>query len=208
MPSTATSILPGISDTILQRQPDFFVAIRPENEEKVSTLLNNGGIAEGEKFIAVSPTALWKTKLWDERKFSELCDRIVRELQRKVVLTGGTDDRSVKNICSMMREKALDLSGKTSLKDLACLFGKAALLVTTDSGPMHLAAAVKTPVVALFGPTSPERTGPYGPGHIVIRTGIECSPCYRKECGPMDCMTGIDVETVLEKVRDKLKKNF
>ena len=159
---------------------DFFVAIRPENEEKVSTLLNNGGIAGGEEFVAISPTALWKTKLWDDRKFSELCDRIIRELQRKVVLTGGTDDRSVKNICSMMREKALDLSGMTSLKDLACLFGKAALIVTTDSGPMHLAAAVKTPVVALFGPTSPERTGPYGPGHIVIRTGIECSPCYRK----------------------------
>ena len=71
-------------------------------------------------------------------------------------------------------DRAVNLGGRTTLRELACLYRQAALVITTDSGPMHLAAAVGTPVVALFGPTDPARTGPYGPGHRIIRSRLSC----------------------------------
>ena len=160
------------------KETDFLVAIGPENVKKVKTLLQANDITGEEQFIAISPTALWDTKMWEDDKFAELCDRLIRETGEKLVFTGAADDHAIQRIRSMMREKSVDLSGRTSLKDLAYLFQLAAVVITTDSGPMHLAAAVKTPVVALFGPTAPERTGPYGSNHTVVRTGIACSPCF------------------------------
>jgi ADP-heptose:LPS heptosyltransferase len=70
---------------------------------------------------------------------------------------------------------------------------------------MHLAAAVGTPVVALFGPTSPERTGPYGEGHVVLREKLECSPCFRKACDTLECMKAIRIEEVFEAVMDRIE---
>ena len=98
-----------------------------------------------------------------------------------VVLTGGAAG-PLDRIRARMKTEAVNLGGRTTLRELACLYRQAALVITTDSGPMHLAAAVGTPVVALFGPTDPARTGPYGPGHRVIRRGLACMPCFRKRC--------------------------
>jgi tRNA uridine 5-carboxymethylaminomethyl modification enzyme len=97
------------------------------------------------------------------------------------------------------------LDGRTTLKVLAAVFRSASVVVSTDTGPMHLAAAVGTPVVALFGPTAPWRTGPYGAGHVVLRAGVSCSPCFNKSCKtteyePMACMNRITVEQVAEAV--------
>ena len=103
-----------------------------------------------------------------------------------------------------MRTKAVNLGGRTTLRELACLYRQASLLVTTDSGPMHLAAAMGTPVIALFGPTDPARTGPYGPGHRVIRRVLSCAPCFRKRCDLPRCMTEISVEEVFKAVREML----
>jgi 3-deoxy-D-manno-octulosonic-acid transferase/heptosyltransferase-1 len=103
-----------------------------------------------------------------------------------------------------MQAPSASVAGETTLRELAALYKMASLLVTTDSGPMHLAAAVGTPVVALFGPTSPERTGPYGEGHIVIRQGLPCSPCFRKTCDTLECMNTIGVDEVLQAVRERL----
>ncbi len=105
-----------------------------------------------------------------------------------------------------METLAVNLGGQTSLRELACLYRQAALLVTTDSGPMHLAAAVGTPVIALFGPTDPVRTGPYGPGHRIIRGEMPCIPCFRKRCETGDCMRAITVETVFSAVKEILNE--
>ena len=90
---------------------------------------------------------------------------------------------------------------------LAALYERVRLLVSTDTGPMHLGAAVGTPVVALFGPTAPWRTGPYGEGHTVIRTAPPCSPCFKRQCDihRCRCMTDIRVEHVLAATRDILE---
>ena len=155
------------------------------------------------RFVAVNPVAFWETKLWEEEKFAALADRLQEELGIGIVLTGG-ESVPLERICRMMRTKAVNLGGRTTLRELACLYREAALLVTTDSGPMHLAAAVGTPVVALFGPTDPARTGPYGPGHRIIRKGLSCSPCFRKRCETPRCMTDISVEEVFAAVKEML----
>jgi ADP-heptose:LPS heptosyltransferase len=106
----------------------------------------------------------------------------------------------------MMEQESIDLSGRTSLRDLACLYQKALLLITTDSGPMHLGAAVNTEAIAIFGPTSPARTGPYGKGHTIVRAGLECSPCFKKKCESIKCMKAITAANVFDQVRLRLKK--
>jgi 3-deoxy-D-manno-octulosonic-acid transferase/heptosyltransferase-1 len=155
------------------------------------------------RFVAFNPVAFWKTKLWQEEKFAALADRLHEEWGIGIVLTGG-ESVTLERICRMMRTKAVNLGGRTTLRELACIYREAALVVTTDSGPMHLAAAAGTPIVALFGPTDPARTGPYGPGHRIIRKGLSCSPCFRKRCETPRCMTDISVEEVFTAVKEML----
>ena len=190
-----------------QATPEFVIPIREENESRVRALLQESRIGPNDPFVAVSPQALWETKLWSDQRFAQLSERIIQELNLPVVFTGG-DGKSTEDIQSFMTLPSCDLSGRTTLRDLACLYRQAAILITTDSGPMHLAAAVGTPVVALFGPTDPARTGPYGEGHTVIRRDLPCSPCFLKTCETRHCMREITVEDVFQAVRKKLEGMF
>ncbi|MBN2179592.1 MAG: lipopolysaccharide heptosyltransferase II [Deltaproteobacteria bacterium] len=185
--------------------PEFLIPLREENRLRVDTLLKEHKIDGDSPFVAVNPVAFWKTKLWEEKKFAELCDRIASELKTKVVFTGGKNDDVVERIQYMMNFYSANLTGKTSLRDLAYLYELATVVVTTDSGPMHIAAAVGTPTVALFGPTDPLRTGPYGEGHRVIRKGLHCSPCFKKECDTVRCMKEITVDDVFGAVKETLE---
>jgi heptosyltransferase I len=152
--------------------------------------------------LVIHPGTRWPTKGWPGKKFAQLADRLIIEFQARVVFTGSSGDRRlIARIKDNMHNKALDLSGRTNLKELARLFQKADLAITTDTGPMHLAAALQKPVVALFGPTAPWRTGPFGEGHQAIRLGLKCSPCYQRQCRQPECMTGIEVEPVLTAVK-------
>lgn len=156
--------------------------------------------SEGRKIMVINPMARWETKLWQEEKFAQLADRLIEERNALVVLTGSSDDRTVTGrMQGMMRHQAVNWAGETTLRELAALAGLSDLFITTDTGPMHLAAAAGTKVVALFGPTAPGRTGPYGPGHVVVRAGVACSPCFRRECDQgLRCMKEITVEDVLK----------
>jgi len=149
-------------------------------------------------WIAINASARWKTKLWGDEKFAEL----IRQLpQDRVVLTGSTDEADrIKKIAQGCR----CIAGQTDLLELAELYRRCAVVVTNDSGPMHLAAAVGTPVVAIFGPTAPALTGPYGNRHIVLRAGVVCSPCFKNSCAnpvTMECMQRISVTEVLSAVQ-------
>ena len=188
--------------------PEFLIPSDDRNIQKVSALLSKSHLDIDEPFVAINPVALWDTKLWREDRFAMLADRITGELNIPVVITGSAHEKPYAE--SIIREaktaKVFDLAGQTTLKDLAYLYRQAAVVVTTDSGPMHIAAAVGTPVIALFGPTEPRRTGPYGRGHTVISKTLPCSPCFLKQCRTRECMEGITVEEVLEGVKEKLGK--
>ncbi|MCL2669992.1 MAG: glycosyltransferase family 9 protein, partial [Syntrophaceae bacterium] len=131
------------SMTALERPPEFTIAIGTEEERRVKALLERHAEILGEgkaPFVSVSPVAFWETKLWEEKRFAVLCDRIRRELGLGIVMTG-SEAGPLAGIQERMETQAVNLGGQTSLRELACLYRKAALVVTTDSGPMHLAAA-------------------------------------------------------------------
>jgi 3-deoxy-D-manno-octulosonic-acid transferase/heptosyltransferase-1 len=183
-------------------EPEFYISVKDENQIRVKKLLKAKKIEITEPFVAINPVAFWDTKLWEDDKFARLCDKIVEELKQKVVFTGSNGDGRIKHIQSMMNSPSVNLEGQTTLRDLAYLYKLSRLLITTDSGPMHIAAAMNTPTVALFGPTDPSRTGPYGKGHIVVRKKISCSPCFLKKCDTKRCMKEITVVKVFEAVKE------
>lgn len=177
----------------------FDLPVSASDRAAAAALLQEHGIAVNRPFVAINPMTTWPTKHWLPEKFTELADRLL-DAGTQVVFTGGPGDApGVAAICGRMRGKAANLAGRTTLKILAALYGQANVVVSTDTGPMHVAAAMGTPVVALFGPTAPWRTGPYGGDHQIVRLGLDCSPCLKKECRytTTACMNEIAVDVVL-----------
>jgi 3-deoxy-D-manno-octulosonic-acid transferase/heptosyltransferase-1 len=168
---------------------EFILPPNKEAQANVRILLDKYNLQD-KKFIAINPIALWETKLWNNEKFARLADLINDNLQMKVVFTG-SEKETLDKITSSTNKEIINLGGQTSLPELACLYQQARIVISTDSGPMHLAAAVGTPVIALFGPTDPARTGPYGFGHTIIKTELPCSPCFLKKCPTKKCMEDI-----------------
>ena len=182
---------------------EFILPINQEAETGCLALQNAYSLTK-KNYIAVNPVALWETKLWNNRKFAELADMIQHRLRMPVVFTG-RDKESSDDITSKMTTKGINIGGQTTLMELACLYRDALTVISTDSGPMHLAAAVGTPVIALFGPTDPARTGPYGKGHTVIRTNLPCSPCLLKKCSTKECMEKITPEQVYAVLENQIR---
>ncbi len=177
---------------------EYRLPVSQKDRQVVAKLLKNESGDNQRKIIAINPVAQWETKLWENAKFAELADYLVDRYAVTVVFTGGPADRSiVEDIRSLVKARSLNLAGQTTLKELAALYEQATCLVSTDTGPMHLGAAVGIPVVALFGPTAPWRTGPFGDGHRVIRAAVECAPCFKRKCDTLQCMRKITVDQVI-----------
>jgi heptosyltransferase I len=185
-------------------EAEFIIPRNHEAETTVQKLLDKHNLKDN-NFIAINPIAYWETKLWDDDNFARLADLIKNKLKMDVVFTG-SEKESIEKITSGMATEGINLGGRTSLSELAYLYKKARYVITTDSGPMHLAAAVGTPVIALFGPTDPARTGPYGEGHTIIQSELPCSPCFLKKCRTKKCMKEILPEQVFAVVENKFKK--
>jgi 3-deoxy-D-manno-octulosonic-acid transferase/heptosyltransferase-1 len=180
----------------------YDLPIQTQDRDELDRLLTEHGLADSKLLVAINPVAKWETKLWSNQKFGELADRLTARYGADVVFTGSLHDRpTIEEIISVMEGEVLNLAGKTTLMTLAALYEKCRFVVSTDTGPMHVAAASGTPVVALFGPTAPWRTGPFGPEHQVIRVGLECSPCFKRNCDTTACMEQITVDDVLEGIR-------
>jgi heptosyltransferase-1 len=186
---------------IHSRDITYRLPIHADERKAINRLLELEGINNARPLICINPVAKWTTKLWPNARFAELAGRLSERYRTSPIFTGASEDKdTVQDILSKMKASAVDLTGKTSLKTLAALYETADVLISTDTGPMHLGAAVNTPVVALFGPTAPWRTGPMGEQHQVIRAGLPCSPCFKRQCPTCDCMNRIQVDQVLEGV--------
>ena len=180
---------------------EYKLPVSSYDHEKVDGLMRTYGMLGVKPLVAINPVAKWETKLWANKKFSQLADILIDRNDAKIVFTGGPEDGStIQDIMAAMKGHAVNLAGHTTLKMLAALYQKVDFVVSTDTGPMHMAAAVGIPVVALFGPTAPWRTGPFGTGHQIVRGGPECSPCFKRECKTIDCMEQISVQQVVDAI--------
>ena len=161
--------------------------------------------------VAINPGATYgSSKRWHPERFAETAQRVMHELEGSVLLLGGPKEaeiadeivQSIDPSC-ITSHTLLNLSGKTSLRDLIAVISESDLMVTNDSGPMHIGYAVGTPLVAIFGSTSPEHTGPVGRSDIVIRKKIACSPCFERECKKkgLECMERITADEVFDAMK-------
>lgn len=188
------------------RQIDFKIPFGEKEKSHVRSMLRQRGW-DRQCVVAINPVAKWKTKLWDAGNFSRLSEMLIEHLGCFVVFTGSkTDKKETTKIIPKLYNECADFSGETDLKQLGALYDMSKCVVSTDTGPMHLAAAVGTPVVALFGPTAPWRTGPFGHGHVVLRADLACSPCFRRKCDSVVCMKHISVEQVFDAVGRIMKR--
>lgn len=171
-----------------------------------------GPKAGPEKLILVNPGARWPTKRWPAPCFSELLARFAALWpDHRLAIIGSGDERvTAEAIAAAAHTPVEVLAGRTTLPQLVDLMRRAALLISNDSGPMHLAVAVGTPVVAIFGPTNPRLTGPYpASAHVALRVSLPCSPCLKSECKDQEqvkCLTQIEVEQVVAAAERLMRK--
>ena len=171
----------------------------------VRQILAAHGISPKEYLIGVNLGTTWRTKRWSLDNFAEVIIQVQKRLNARILLTGSTAETPLgEALAEIAKVETINLIGKTTLMQLGALIESCDLYLTCDSGPMHIAAAVGTPTIALFGPTSPIRHGPYGENHEIIEKPVECRPCYKRKCPRKDlphlCMTEIDPHEVITQV--------
>ncbi|MBQ27468.1 MAG: lipopolysaccharide heptosyltransferase II [Nitrospiraceae bacterium] len=184
-----------------ERQPEFVLPDSPDEEGRRQALYTKVGLDGASKLIGIAPAARWVTKRWVAESFAAVADQLQHEGRNRVVFIGAANEKSeIARVKQAMKTKAADLTGLTTLGDLPAVVRRLCLLITNDSGPMHVAAAVGTPVVAVFGPTSQACTGPYGDGHAVLTSPVECRPCFRRYChnsNTNECLRKVSVRDVV-----------
>ena len=179
-----------------------------QDEEYVAGLLNAQWVGAGQKIIGINIGASprWLTKKWPLKNMAKLCDELSRRDMR-AVLTGTEKEACLaESLMNAVRGvRPINACARTTVNQLACLIKRCAVFVSADSSPLHIAAAVRTPFVALFGPTDPARHLPCAERYSVIRKDLPCSPCYKSKCKTARCMELITVEEVLEAIGKLLK---
>lgn len=213
------SLLAPLTTTPKIFSKEMIISLTQEDQKAAERLLERAGIdLNGKPFIGISPGSIWPTKRWLPERFSELSDRLIEKYRGTVLLLGSKDDIPLcQMIYSQCRTKLdspypslVDLSGQTTLWELAAIIDRCQLFITNDSGPMHIASARKIPTVAIFGSTvSAQGYAPIHEPSIVVERELPCRPCGkhgRKKCPKRHflCMKSITTSEVLEAVEKLL----
>ncbi len=183
-----------------------------EDRDYIERLLAEGGLASGAATVHVHPTSRWLFKCWRDEGMARVIDRLEATRKVKVVLTAGSEDRERKKIDSILescKSRPINLTGKITLKQLAALSRRSLFFIGVDTAPMHIAAAVGTPVIALFGPSGEFHWGPWGEGHVVIKKEMDCRPCGKDGCQGSKrsrCLEEITEEEVMKEALTFLGK--
>lgn len=177
------------------------LATGPEAESRVEEWLKtaDGGNA---RVVVIAPGARSHLKRWPAERFAAVADRLIAEEKVRIVLVGDSEERFITEaVRKKMGHPALDLSGRTTIRELAALLAQADLVITNDSACLHAAEAMERPTVAIFGPTDERKYGPQLPGSAVVRRHLICAPCEQALCPYRhECMNELEVEEVYEAV--------
>ena len=191
-------------------QDRFYEFFPNEGDERFALdFISAQGVSAGDFVTCLNPGGNWLPKRWPKEHFAVLADKLISEHQAKVIFTGSRNDTElILEIAAQMSLKPIIAAGKTNLKQLAGIFKRADLVISGDSGPLHIAASVGANVLGLFGPTSPGVTGPIGRGKIkIIQKDCNCRiPCYEKDCALNLCMQKITPEDVLLEINEIMRK--
>ncbi len=166
------------------------------------------GIKDG-SFVALAVGARSYLKCWDKDKFLVLCRRIIEELNLDLVLIGDAKDKPVCDyIQGSLKRKVFNLTGQTTLKQLAALLLKSKLLIANDSGIIHLASYLNVPILGLYGPTDYKKYGPWSVTNIVARINLDCAPCEKAHCrfDEVKCLTRLDSDFVFGKLNNLINE--
>lgn len=189
-----------------------FPAINIDRDELrwAKEFLSKNGVKEDDLLIGISPGAAYgKAKRWFPERYAELTLRLLALGGVKVIVFGGKEESSFSHYLKKgVNHSVIDTTGKTNLIQLAALLKNCCMLVTNDSGPMHIAAGIETPVIAIFGSSDPSQTGPLGKNHTVIKKEVSCSPCFEKDCDTLECFHNISVDEVYHHIKDQMKKIY
>ncbi|MCX5722235.1 MAG: lipopolysaccharide heptosyltransferase II [Nitrospirae bacterium] len=183
------------------------LAVFPEEEQAMARRFTQGGLGSSDLVVGINPGSTYGgAKRWLPERFAEVTERLCRTIresrgqQVSVVIFGAKgEERLGQEIAARLSSRSLVLSGETTIRELMAAVKRCAVLLTNDTGPMHIASSFQVPVVAIFGPTDWRTTSPFGSAHAIVRQPVDCAPCLLREC-PIDhrCMTGVTVEQVYE----------
>jgi lipopolysaccharide heptosyltransferase II len=176
----------------------------------IATAVKSKWPTEGARWITLQPGARWENKRWPAKYFADLVRSTAQQFpDTRFAILGSGEDKSLGEIISRAApERCLNLCGATSLLEMIEWVRLCELMVTNDTGPMHAAAALGKPLIALFGPTEPCRTGPYGQLENVLRIDLPCSPCLSADCTfyakPNECLNALSPAMVFARVQKLL----
>jgi heptosyltransferase I len=188
--------------------PDFSFPIPKEASARIDALIDYYEIGKA-RIAVLAPSTNWETKEWRPDAFAEAARHFL-EKKFAVTLIGSDRERAICDEVAKLAPGSVNLASETTLSELAALISRAALCVTNDSGPMHLAVALGRPVVSVFGPTDPVWAGPYRREGSVVRAGVPCSPCYLRELRRCphnhDCMKNVSAAAVITRAENVLNE--
>ena len=190
-----------------EESPQMELSIDEAVRERMKQLLTRRGVNWKQPLVGINPGAAFgPAKRWLPEGFAQVADRLVESVGCPVVVVGSEAERGIaREMTSFMKSTPIVLTGETSLQELIAVISLCQLFISNDSGPMHLAAALKVPTIGIFGPTDERITAPWGEGHVVVSKQLDCRPCQLVDC-PTDhqCMKGITAEEVYSVARQKL----
>ncbi|MFP4017205.1 MAG: lipopolysaccharide heptosyltransferase II [Halanaerobiales bacterium] len=189
------------------------IGVSEEARSSIQNKLTDWGVNSEEELIALNTGGTWPTKRWTVEGFAELADELNRNYGKVIFIGSQADLERVETIVGYMDTEAIIATGRTTLKELAALLERCTLVISNDSGPVHVASAVGTPTITIFGPSDDRKYRPRGDKHRIVETRIECRPCGEHECplGHHSCMRDISAEQILKVIREinnKSKINF
>jgi len=197
------------TNTVCDGDPDTSLSISEPKKVRATELLSSEGFANGNSLVVICPGSInSRAKRWPAERFAALSDRLIEE-NRTVVLIGSKDELEVtQQVTKRMTRQPIVLTGKTNLDEVTSILSLADLVITNDTGPAHIAAALQRPTLVIFGPTNPLTTRPFSMKSEILRHPPDCAPCMLRDC-PIDhrCMTAISVDEVFEQSHAILKRS-